>query len=617
MAHHLFLKAGGLTLVLAATVIIYSAGLSGPLLLDDSAVFQPLLNLPPGLLFDADTLFGKSGPLGRGVSMFTFSVNTAVHGSEFAAWKATNVFFHVLAGTALFLFLLALSELAQIPGAQARPLSLIVVALWLLHPLNVSTVLYTVQRMTILATLFSFAALAAWCRGRLACASSSRRALAWFGTALLVCLPLAALSKETGLLALYLIVAVELTIGQSSPRPVWLSRFLFAIAVLPLIGFVIYMTADLDRRFFYAYGLRDFTPVERLLTQLYVVFDYLRWIVLPGTSDYGFFHDDVTIVRSLTAEPKTLVLCCLYLGGAILAWALRRRSPMVALGIAWFGIGHSLESTIFGLEIAFEHRNYLPMVGVLLALCAGARQLVAGRAALVLGVSAIVILAFSTYLRSSLWGTSGPLLEHFVRVHPHSDRARQTLSEWHVAGGRYTAAAKVLQPADHEPFFLMHLLIKCLDGSAATHDDVQGLAGVADRKRLSYIELDTLNAISEQVIAGRCPGLRQPLTETLIGVRGQHMAATKRYRLHVHLAKLVFSEGDYQAAVDYLNTAARLKAQDAFVHYLLAEYALTNHDPERARVALEQASRRRGAERYPRVDKTLRSWLEREQSKPD
>ena len=57
------------------------------------------------------------------------------------------------------------------------------------------------------------------------------------------------------------------------------------------------------------------------------------------------------------------------------AWAHRlsiwaacssRRFPLAAFGIAWFLIGHSLESTFIPLELVHEHRNYLPLFGMLL-----------------------------------------------------------------------------------------------------------------------------------------------------------------------------------------------------------------------------------------------------------
>jgi hypothetical protein len=52
----------------------------------------------------------------------------------------------------------------------------------------------------------------------------------------------------------------------------------------------------------------------------------------------------------------------------ILSILWRKRFPIVAFAVLWFLVGHSLESTVFPLEIIHEHRNYLPALGPLLAL---------------------------------------------------------------------------------------------------------------------------------------------------------------------------------------------------------------------------------------------------------
>lgn len=41
----------------------------------------------------------------------------------------------------------------------------------------------------------------------------------------------------------------------------------------------------------------------------------------------------------------------------------------LSFGLLYFLIGHSIESTIFPLEIYFNHRNYLPSIGLYYFLC--------------------------------------------------------------------------------------------------------------------------------------------------------------------------------------------------------------------------------------------------------
>jgi tetratricopeptide (TPR) repeat protein len=48
----------------------------------------------------------------------------------------------------------------------------------------------------------------------------------------------------------------------------------------------------------------------------------------------------------------------------ITAWIYRKKFPVFAWAVAWFLIAHLIESTIIPLEIIFEHRMYLPSIGL-------------------------------------------------------------------------------------------------------------------------------------------------------------------------------------------------------------------------------------------------------------
>jgi hypothetical protein len=114
------------------------------------------------------------------------------------------------------------------------------------------------------------------------------------------------------------------------------------------------------------YAVRDFTLVERLMTEARVLWFYLSQILLPSHGAFAIYLDGFSVSRSLFQPPSTLF--------SLVGWALvlvvvgfKHRWPMLSFGLLWFLVGHSLESTIVPLEIAHEHRNYLPALGPLLA----------------------------------------------------------------------------------------------------------------------------------------------------------------------------------------------------------------------------------------------------------
>ena len=53
------------------------------------------------------------------------------------------------------------------------------------------------------------------------------------------------------------------------------------------------------------------------------------------------------------------------------AFHWRRKYPLLALPVLFFFAGHLLESTVIGLELYFEHRNYLPAAFLFMPLAAG------------------------------------------------------------------------------------------------------------------------------------------------------------------------------------------------------------------------------------------------------
>ena len=82
--------------------------------------------------------------------------------------------------------------------------------------------------------------------------------------------------------------------------------------------------------------------------------------MLPNLAEMGLHHDDFVISKTLLSPWTTLPAIAGLLALAVGALVLRKKHPLITFGIVFFFVAHALESTIIPLEIAFEHRNYLP-----------------------------------------------------------------------------------------------------------------------------------------------------------------------------------------------------------------------------------------------------------------
>lgn len=352
-------------------VAIYWPGLHGSFFFDDGpSILQAegvrLETLSSGSIHQA-LVSGGAGPSGRPVAQLSFALNHYFSGFDPVAFKATNLAIHLACG--LLVFSLALRLLTAAASA-AKPGNILiasgaVTALWLLHPIQLLPVLHVVQRMTSLSALFLLAALLLHIRGR---ERGGRPGAAWLILAWGILWPLSFLSKETGALFPVFVLAWELIVRRRSHGK--LDRFARSFAVLSSLLLMVGLAYAFSSRaqwLWSGFDLRPFSLVERLLTEGRVLWFYLGLVVAPRMEALGLYHDDIAVSTGLFS-PWTTLTALLGLAGLVwLAWRMRKRTPLVAFGISWFLIGHALESTVLPLELAHEHRNYLPVLGILLA----------------------------------------------------------------------------------------------------------------------------------------------------------------------------------------------------------------------------------------------------------
>lgn len=601
---------GTLLALSALTVMLYWPALPGPLLLDDRSVIAPLLRMAQLGQDWRSFLFSDSGPLGRPLAMASFILNA--HWSlDLRYWKATNLALHVLNGWLLYALCTALARAAGTAHAATRTLAVGATALWLLHPVHISTVMYLCQRMTELATLFGLLALLLYVYGRMAGAEGRGARLAMVA-ALLICTPLAALSKETGLLTPFYVLALEACLFDTArwPRPRYLSALLAACTLLPLALGAVYFATHWHTTFVGPYSLREFGPLERLLTEARVVLGYLGWIVMPRRAALGFYHDDVAIAH-WPPDVATLFAIASLCALTVLAWRWRQRAPILAFGVLLFLLGHALESSVFALELVFEHRNYLPAIGICIALAAVAAHGLSARHATLLLASLALLYGLVTASMTPSWGNDGALYASFLRDHPHSRRARASLVEWQLARGELASAARVLGDATDVSAQLHRVRVACL------RDHEAGSAGAAlhaaaQLARPDDMSVEILLWLASQVQDGACALDTKTLVNTLEAIRDRPLPHNSRFKLYVSAAQLRHARGEHALAAEAVRVAAQLVPRDPYPLYFGVEVALDAGDRASARALLSVARERarQQHEDFSRMDAGLEAALQ-------
>lgn len=430
--------------ILGTTFAAYSPGLSGTFVFDDA----PNILLNPNLeIHDLELESLKqaafsfnSGPLMRPISMLSFALNQYVTGIDPFYFKLTNLLIHLINGILVYILSLSLFTVFQkknhphIQASHAHWFALLCTAAWLLHPLNLTSVLYIVQRMTSLSTLFILTGLILFVWGRTKL-NEDKGGLILIVLSIAAFTPLAALSKENGiLLPLYAFIIEIVFFGfrtATAKYKYFITSLYTIIIALPAALAMTYILAN-PEFILSGYQNRTFSLTERIMTEGRVLWFYIFQIIAPNINQMGLFHDDIILSKSLFEPLQTLPSLIGLATLGLLAFLTRNKAPLVSFAILFFFVGHTLESTIFPLEIAHEHRNYLPMLGILMA---ASYYLLnpyylpkSLRLRIVLTFFFIFILAFGTFVRSTQWGDIIALAHAEVSHHPDSVRANNEMA---------------------------------------------------------------------------------------------------------------------------------------------------------------------------------------------
>ncbi|MEN1957648.1 hypothetical protein [Luteimonas changyuni] len=438
-------------ILLVATGLAYWPGLGGGFIFDDwSALVENrgvhIDALDGASLRQAATSFEPGGTLGvRPLSMLGFGINHALHGLDPWGYKMTGWLVHLLNTLLVFAFVRRVVMLAapQTPiqvgtAGESAPVAAnpvvvagVVALLWAVHPLQVSSVLYVVQRMETLSITFVLLALLAYLRGRTN-QIEARPGWSW----LALCIPLVALgwaAKESAVLFPAFALALELTVLSFAAQRRWVARswrwgYALAVAAAVLVFLLLVLP-----HFWSAETItgRNFNTAERLLTQLRVLVMYLWQIVLPLPGALTFYYDNLPVSKGLLSPPATLVSGLFLLALLASALILIKRIPLYSLGVLLFFAAHALTSNVVALELVFEHRNYFALLGVILALAGLFLKLpVRDRFAAQWGVVALLCVAclFLTTLRAATWGDRLYLASDLADKNPLSARASSDLA---------------------------------------------------------------------------------------------------------------------------------------------------------------------------------------------
>ena len=420
-----------IVLLMLLTAGLYANTLSVPFILDDADSIASNSHIRLKNLSIVNLVHAAfDSPLHRRpVANISFALNYYVGGYSLVGFHLVNILIHLITGFLLFHLVLMTLALCSYRSQTAFWLAFATAAIWLVHPLQIQSVTYIVQRMNSLAAMFYLLSLVLYIRGRtwqrqgVTSSDRARFGHLWFSGSIAAG-AMALGTKEIAATLPFFIFLYEWYFFQNlSVR--WLRKHLWIIlGVFIALGFIalLYLGDNPLGRIINGYGRRDFTMEQRLLTQFRVVVFYFGLLLFPHPSRLNLDHD-FPISNSILDPVTTLMALIFLINLLALSVVFARSERLLSFCVLWLLGNLVIESSVIGLEMVFEHRMYLPsMMGVLIAVVLVHRYIRQKWAVIVLLCAVMTVFSVWTFQRNRLWQDEITLLTDSVKKSPRKVR---------------------------------------------------------------------------------------------------------------------------------------------------------------------------------------------------
>jgi hypothetical protein len=246
----------------------------------------------------------------------------------------------------------------------------------------------------------------------------------------------------------------------------------------------------------------------------------------------------------------------------LVVFAIRYRGHeavgIIAFGIAFFLAGHLLESTVFPLELYYEHRNYLPSVGLYLTFAVSAFWLLRGmRQPYAIGIALAYFagVAYVAQAKSVTWSDQQEAFRLALARDYLSPRAASGMAQMHLEAGRIGAAMqlldRVIAESPHHALRarLQKLYVQCATGSMPDERLYSQLPHVTSRE----LDIEVSQALSNVVTihaSTRCEAIDVERLIPILASISEGLRANRRSSWHIdyYIGQLYLTVDKQQAA---------------------------------------------------------------------
>ncbi|APD87543.1 hypothetical protein BM527_16400 [Alteromonas sp. Mex14] len=432
-------------IICAVGIFTYLNSLQVPFYLDDAGSITNNTRLVDASIV---SLFNDYGL--RFLGYVGFWLNYEYAKLDVVPYHVVNIGIHVLASMAVFALTNKLAEILHLFDNKYTRLafSCFVALLFVAHPLQSQAVTYIVQRLASQVALFYIAALTCYLYFRV---SSNIKLKYAYLTGAVVFGAAAIFTKQNAFTLPLVVLLCEWLLFHSVTRKYAVAVTLLSVVATALVlllpdsvgGFVSKIDA-LSRE------TTDFSRTGYFLAQLPILWNYIGKVFVPWPLqlEYDYTVDGFALWQICLAALAHIALLF-----AAVAW--RKKYPVVTWGVLFYYATHLIESGVIPItDIAFEHRTYLPNLGLFIAVGYAVVSFLSflvnrsksfAQFGVLLPVLLLTTLVSLTILRNEQWKSPELLLANDLKQAPNQARAIHNYAEHKLRQGEVKFALELLE----------------------------------------------------------------------------------------------------------------------------------------------------------------------------
>jgi len=496
----------------------------------------------------------------RPAACLSFALNHYFGGRDVFGFHLVNTSVHLLSSVFLFFFIyntLNLPSLKAKYASKSYSIAILATILWAINPVQTQAVTYIVQRMASLAGMFYILSMYLYMRARTT-DSTGQKVL--FSIPCFISFALAFGSKENAVMLPISLLLYEALIIQEYPgrfirKNIGIGVIVFGATLLLGLTYIyskggtIFSIMGAD-----AYEGRPFSLIQRLLSEPRIIIFYISLLIYPVPNRLSVAHS-IQISTSLVDPIQTMFAMIFVFGAIAYLFVLARKYPLFSFCYMFFFLNHLIESTIFPLELIFEHRNYIPSMFFFVPVAIGFSNLLqrySEKRSMHLTISAFVVflligLGHSTFMRNFTWKNPKSLWSDAVEKAHDQFRVHHNLGMYFQDHGYEKQAIKEYEKALKSP------VIHRRDEKIVTYHNLgklYGESGDYEKAEFYYQEAVRMKPNFSDALAG--------------------------------LALVYDKKGENELFQEYLTKAIKVNPGDPYINFNMGLYFLKTGMPDKA-----------------------------------